>query len=127
MRAPSGRARAPPPTAPPPRGGAPARPPRPPRLKRYVVERCLYGVDLDPLAVELARLGLWIETMDRTLPFGFLEPKLRCGNAPVGCWFDRFRDYPALAWEREGGDKSHSNGVHFEKEAWTKAIRKYRN
>ncbi len=34
-------------------------------MKRYVVERCIYGVDLDPLAVELARLALWIETMDR--------------------------------------------------------------
>jgi hypothetical protein len=96
------------------------------RLKRYVVERCLYGVDIDPLAVELARLALWIETMDRSLPFGFLDHKLKCGNSLVGCWFDRFRDYPALAWEREGGDKSHSNGVHFEKEAWTKAIKKFR-
>lgn len=34
------------------------------RLKRYVVERCLYGVDVNPLAVELARLSLWVETMD---------------------------------------------------------------
>jgi len=97
------------------------------RLKRYVVERCLYGVDIDPLAVELARLALWIETMDRSLPFGFLDHKLRCGNSLVGCWFDRFRDYPALAWEREGGDKGHSNGVHFEKEAWTRAIKKFRS
>jgi len=38
-------------------------------LRRYVVERCIYGVDLDPLAVELCRLALWIETMDERLPF----------------------------------------------------------
>lgn len=97
------------------------------RLKRYVVERCIYGVDLDPLAVELGRLSLWVETMDRSLPFSFLDHKVKCGNSLVGCWFDRFRDYPVLAWEREGGDKGHTRGVHFEKEAWTKAIKKFRN
>ena len=53
-------------------------------LRRYVVERCIYGVDLDPLAVELCRLALWIETMDRTLPFSFLDHKVKCGNALVG-------------------------------------------
>lgn len=97
------------------------------RLKRYVVERSLYGVDIDPLAVELARLSLWVETMDRTLPFGFLDHKLKIGNSLVGCWFDRFRDYPALAWERDGGDKNHTRGVHHEKEAWTKALKEFRN
>jgi hypothetical protein len=96
------------------------------RLKRHVVERCLYGVDIDPLAVELAKLALWIETMDRSLPFEFLDHKLRPGNSLVGSWFDRFRHYPVLAWEREGGDKAHANGVHCEREAWTKAIRRMR-
>lgn len=96
-------------------------------LKRYVVERCLYGVDLDPLAVELGRLALWIETLDRDLPFEFLDHKLKVGNALVGCWFDRFRDYPVLAWNREGGDKTHANGVHFAEGAWTKAIKATRD
>ncbi len=96
------------------------------RLKRYIVERCLYGVDLDPLAAELARLALWVETMDRDLPFEFLDHKLKVGNALVGCWFDRFQDYPVMAWEREGGDKGHTNGVHYEKGAWTKAIKAHR-
>ncbi len=93
------------------------------RLKRYVVERCLYGVDLDPLAVELCRLALWVETMDRSLPFSFLDHKIKCGNALVGCWFDRFRHYPALAWERQGGDEGHSNGVHFPRGARGGAIK----
>jgi hypothetical protein len=97
------------------------------RLKRHVVERCLYGVDIDPLAVELAKLALWIETMDRSLPFEFLDHKLRPGNSLVGGWFDRFRHYPVLAWEREGGDKAHANGVHREREAWTRAIRRMRS
>ncbi|MBX3356344.1 MAG: hypothetical protein KF724_11680 [Phycisphaeraceae bacterium] len=91
-------------------------------LRRHVVERCIYGVDLDPLAAELCRLALWIETMDRDLPFSFLDHKVRCGNSLVGAWFDQFLHYPVMAWEREGGDKSHANGVHFAKEAFTKAI-----
>ncbi|XXY18798.1 hypothetical protein WME88_03990 [Sorangium sp. So ce216] len=86
------------------------------RLKRYVVERCLYGVDLDPLAVELARTALWVETMDWQLPFGFLDHKLKCGNSLVGCWFDQFQDYPIMAWEREGGDKGHVQFVHHYRE-----------
>ena len=98
-------------------------------LRRHVVERCIYAVDLDPLAVELCRLSLWIETMDRTLPFGFLDHKIKCGNALIGAWFDQFAHYPVMAWKnREGGDKNHSNGVHFrEKNARTKAIKKFLN
>ena len=93
-------------------------------LRRYVVERSIYGVDIDPLAVELCRLSLWIETMDRTLPFSFLDHKIKCGNSLVGAWFDQFRHYPAMAWKnREGGDKNHTNGVHFAKELRTQAIK----
>ncbi len=96
------------------------------RLKRVVVERCLYAVDIDPLAVELCRLALWVETMDRMLPFSFLDHKIKCGNSLVGAWFDTFRHYPAMAWKsREGGDKGHTNGVHFEKEVRTKALKAF--
>ena len=95
-------------------------------LRRHVVERCIYAVDFDPLAVELCRLSLWIETMDRTLPFGFLDHKIKCGNALIGAWFDQFAHYPVMAWKnREGGDKNHSNGVHFEKGARTKAVKAF--
>ena len=95
-------------------------------LRRYVVERCIYAVDLDPLAVELCRLSLWIETMDRNLPFGFLDHKIKCGNSLVGAWFDQFRHYPAIAWKnRDGGDRNHTNGVHLEKNARTKMIKAF--
>lgn len=95
-------------------------------LCRHVVERCIYGVDLDPLAVELCRVALWIETMDPALPFSFLDHKIRCGNSLIGAWFDQFRHYPVMAWKnREGGDKGHTNGVHFRKEARTQAIRAF--
>ena len=95
-------------------------------LRRYVVERCIYGVDLDPLAVSLCQLSLWIETMDRDLPFSFLDHKVRCGNSLVGAWFDQFQHYPAMAWKnREAGDKNHSNGVQYDKGARTKAIKAF--
>ena len=95
-------------------------------LRRHVVERCIYAVDLDPLAVELCRLSLWIETMDRTLPFGFLDHKVKCGNALTGAWFDQFLHYPVMAWKnREGGDKNHTNGVRFAKGDRTKAIKAF--
>src|ERR1039458_9956840 len=81
-------------------------------LRPHTVERCLYGVDLDQLAIELGRLALWIETMDPRLPFGFLDHKIKVGNALVGCWFDRFQDYPLMAWERDGGDATHERFVH---------------
>ena len=97
------------------------------RLRRYVVERCLYGVDLSPLAVELAHMSLWIETMDRELPFTFLNHKIKVGNALIGSWFDTFLEYPVMAWMREGGDTGHTNGAHYRSEEWTRAIKKERN
>ena len=69
------------------------------KLKRQVVERCIYGVDLDPLAVELCRLALWIETMDRSLPFSFLDHKVKPGNSLTGAWFDTYQHYPVMAWK----------------------------
>lgn len=85
------------------------------RLKRHIVERCLYGVDINPLAVELARLALWVETLDRELPFEFLDHKLKTGNSLVGCWLHLVEDYPAAAWDREGGD-----GKNGERTKWLK-------
>ena len=74
------------------------------RLRRHVVERCIYGVDINPLAVEFARVSLWVETLDPELPFSFLDHKVKVGNSLVGCWLDLVLDYPLKAWEREGGD-----------------------
>ena len=61
-------------------------------------------MDINPLAVELARVSLWVETLDPELPFSFLDHKIKVGNSLVGCWLDRVEDYPLKAWEREGGD-----------------------
>lgn len=52
-------------------------------IRRLVAERCIYGVDVNPMAVELARLALWLTTVDRAQPLTFL-PNLRDGNSIVG-------------------------------------------
>lgn len=52
--------------------------------KRKVVEHCLYGVDMNPLAVELAKLALWLETVAVDRPLTFLDHHLRCGNSLIG-------------------------------------------
>jgi type I restriction-modification system DNA methylase subunit len=52
--------------------------------KRRVVEHCLYGVDLNPMAVELAKLALWLETVAVGQPLTFLDHHLHCGNSLVG-------------------------------------------
>jgi type I restriction-modification system DNA methylase subunit len=52
--------------------------------KRLAVERCLYGVDLNPLSVELAKLSLWLHTVSRQRALSFLDHHLRTGNSLVG-------------------------------------------
>jgi len=52
--------------------------------RRLIVERCLYGVDLNPLAVELAKLSLWLVTLAKNRPFGFLDHNLRSGDSLLG-------------------------------------------
>jgi hypothetical protein len=52
--------------------------------RQLVAERCLYGADLNPLAVELAKLSLWLVTLAKSRPFGFLDHHLRCGDALLG-------------------------------------------
>jgi hypothetical protein len=54
------------------------------RYKRRVAEKCIYGVDLNPLAVELAKVSLWLETLAQDRPLTFLDAHLRCGNALIG-------------------------------------------
>lgn len=52
--------------------------------RRLIAERCLYGVDLNPLAVELAKLSIWLVTLAKGRPFGFLDHNLRCGDSLLG-------------------------------------------
>ena len=53
-------------------------------LRRQVAERCLYGVDLNPTAVQLARVSLWLTTLAANRPLTFLDHHLAAGNSLIG-------------------------------------------
>jgi len=57
------------------------------RAERDIVRQCVYGVDLNPLAVVLAKVSLWLETLERGRPLSFLDAHLRCGDSLVGINF----------------------------------------
>ncbi len=52
--------------------------------RRLVAQRCLYGVDRNPIAVDLAKLSLWLATLAKDHPFTFVDHTLRCGDSLVG-------------------------------------------
>ncbi|HEY3261132.1 MAG TPA: SAM-dependent DNA methyltransferase, partial [Pseudonocardiaceae bacterium] len=51
---------------------------------RLVAARCIYGVDRDDMAVDLAKLSLWLVTLAKGKPFGFVDHALRCGDSLIG-------------------------------------------
>ena len=51
---------------------------------RDVARSCIHGVDRNPMAVELTKVALWIETVDPGLPLGFFDAQIRCGDALLG-------------------------------------------
>jgi hypothetical protein len=60
-------------------------------LKRHVLKRCIYGVDLNPMAVELAKVSLWLDAFTLGAPLNFLDHHLRCGNSLIGATFEDLR------------------------------------
>ena len=74
---------------------------------RDVVRRCIYGVDMNPLAVEICKVGLWMESIDPGLPLTFLESHIRCGNSLIGTSRALMGEQvPDAAWTvLEGDDK----------------------
>ena len=72
---------------------------------RDVVRRCIYGVDMNPLAVEICKVGLWMESIDPGLPLTFLESHIRCGNSLIGTSRALMGDeVPDAAWVVLEGD-----------------------
>ena len=63
-------------------------------VRRMVLKRCVYGVDKNPMAVELAKVALWLHTFTVGAPLSFLDHHLRCGDSLFG------------SWVREGIDKA---------------------
>ena len=63
-------------------------------LRREVAQRCLFGVDLNPTAVQVARLSLWLTTLAADRPLTFLDHRLVAGNSLVGATPDDVRRQP---------------------------------
>ena len=62
--------------------------------KRRVVEACIYGVDKNPMAVELAKLSLWLKTAAADKPLSFLDHHLQHGDSLIGAWLDDLQASP---------------------------------
>lgn len=59
--------------------------------RRLIADRCIYGVDKNPLAVEMAKLSLWLITLEKNRAFTFLDHALKCGDSLVGADLDQLR------------------------------------
>jgi hypothetical protein len=66
-------------------------------IRRAIAERCLYGVDLNPMAVQLGRLSLWLATLAADRPLSFLDHRLQVGDSLLGAWVASLRHPPARA------------------------------
>jgi len=82
--------------------------------RRDVVSHCIYGVDLNELAVELAKVGLWLTTISRDKPLSFLDHRLKQGNSLIGARLTNLRYYPGKAkrYEPVGTADFHLPPVH---------------
>lgn len=74
--------------------------------RREVVRHCIYGVDLNPMAVELAKLSLWLETVAVNKPLTFLDHHLKVGNSLIGGKVDDLKSLPS----KDKGEKA-GNGI----------------
>jgi hypothetical protein len=73
--------------------------------RRTIAQRCLYGVDVNPMAVQLGRLSLWLATLSADRPLTFLDHRLRTGNSLVGASAaDISRQAPGAG--RRGGSRA---------------------
>jgi len=64
-------------------------------FRQRVAERCLYGVDVNPMAVQLARLSLWLATLSAGRPLSFLDHRLVTGDSLLGTWLSHLRRPPS--------------------------------
>ena len=74
--------------------------------RRRVVESCAYGVDLNPMAVELAKLSLWLHTVAKGQPLSFLDHHIRCGDSLIGAKIEKLSNLPELRRSRHNTSQS---------------------
>lgn len=87
--------------------------------RRLVAQRCLYGVDKNAYAVQLARLSLWLVTMAKNEPFTFVDHAVRHGDSLVGLNFDQIR---AFHWKAGHKDEQIQTTSRALQEALSEAI-----
>jgi hypothetical protein len=75
-------------------------------IRRTIAGRCLYGVDLNPMAVQLARLSLWLATLSADRPLTFLDHRLQTGDSLLGAWLDCLRRPPVPARQTSRRDEA---------------------
>ncbi len=73
--------------------------------RRQVAERCIYGVDRDPMAVEMAKLSLWLVTLAKDRPFSFLDHSIVAGDSLLGV--TDVRQVAAFHLDPERGEAQH--------------------
>ena len=74
---------------------------------RDVIGRCVYGIDINPMAAELCKVSLWLEANDKGRPLGFLDHHIVCGNSLVGTTPELLADgIPQKAFKKLTGDDS---------------------
>ena len=71
--------------------------------QRQIAQRCLYGVDKNPMATDLAKLSLWLATLAKDHPFTFLDHSLRSGDSLVGL---SRRQITAFHWDKTDAQMS---------------------
>jgi hypothetical protein len=75
-------------------------------IRRTIAERCLYGVDLNPMAVQLARLSLWLATLSADRPLTFLDHRLQAGDSLLGAWLSTLARPPGHRLARPRRDSA---------------------
>lgn len=82
-------------------------------LKRRIMKQCIFGVDVNPLAVELAKVSLWLDSFAIGTPLTYMGHHVKCGDSTVGMWLgnQRYRDSTMDDFESEFGLTSHIKNV----------------
>lgn len=78
--------------------------------RRLIAQRCLYGVDKNPMAADLSKLSLWLATLAKDHPFTFLDHSLRHGDSLVGLTAEQIA---AFTWDLKPGEKKRGDGITF--------------
>ncbi|MBK3529228.1 MULTISPECIES: Eco57I restriction-modification methylase domain-containing protein [unclassified Streptomyces] len=88
------------------------------RARRLIIEHCLYGVDINPMAVEMAKLSLWLISMDPGRPFTFLDDRLVAGDSLLG--IANLEQIESVHLDPKAGRELHRGAFE---EGWTERAR----